>query len=767
MCAPILIVVADLMRRSPRSVRVLDALSAVRLSQPIWRTIARSPLSLVAPAPRLPVWGAVAQVVIVVVLAEAFIGTRGTLRIALATQVLVNLVAHVAVFTGHASWLGIRLSHLTDRDTGPSVAVVALGMAVAVAARTPILAVLLAASMAIETALLPDVAGHEHILGLFIGLVFGIAVLVDHRAADTPNPFDDASLLGIDQRSARRRRTWRTGAGVTMGAGLLALWSATTPPAPAGARFVTTVLSLGMAQAAVGIVAASGVALLALTPALLRGQRRAWQLALGLMVIVAIGHVVKGADIEEAAASACAAFVLAVQSSAFRGSSERRAGRHALATFFGGIAVAFAAGLATVEMATSTPHHRRLALGRAARAVASGLANRPALAISDRVDDFLRPGLFGAGVAIAVLAIWQAVRPVVDRVAHDQSRVTSERRARAIVAAHGGGTLDYFALRDDRTLFFHGSTVVSYALYGTVCLVSPDPIGPAIERRAAWSDFHGFVRDQGWSVAVLGASREWLDVYRHFGMRSMYVGDEAVVDVATFDLAGGDRKSLRQAVNRVARQGYHVQFHDPSHLDAPTRDGLIALMAKSRRGTVERGFSMTLGRLFDPRDEGLLLAVCSGPDGVPAAFCQFVPCESIGGWSLDLMRRDTAERPNGLLDYVIVETIRHLARERQRSVALNFATMRAVLAHETGGGAWPALQRSVLQRLSTDMQISSLWRFNAKYGPRWNPRYAVVDGSEHVVRSAVAIAQAESMWDLPIIGRFFTAAGGSGRLRPS
>ena len=36
-------------------------------------------------------------------------------------------------------------------------------------------------------------------------------------------------------------------------------------------------------------------------------------------------------------------------------------------------------------------------------------------------------------------------------------------------------------------------------------------------------------------------------------------------------------------------------------------------MTKSRRGGVERGFSMTLGRIFDPADQGLLLAVVHGP----------------------------------------------------------------------------------------------------------------------------------------------------------
>ena len=73
---------------------------------------------------------------------------------------------------------------------------------------------------------------------------------------------------------------------------------------------------------------------------------------------------------------------------------------------------------------------------------------------------------------------------------------------------------------------------------------------------------------------------------------------------------------------------------------------------------------MVLGRIFDPRDEGLILCVVTGPDGAPAAMCQFVPARGIGGYSLDLMRRDRGEHPNGLIDFALVSTIEHLRGPR-------------------------------------------------------------------------------------------------------
>jgi len=136
------------------------------------------------------------------------------------------------------------------------------------------------------------------------------------------------------------------------------------------------------------------------------------------------------------------------------------------------------------------------------------------------------------------------------------------------------------------------------------------------------------------------------------------------------------------------------------------------------------------------------------------AFCQYVPAPAIEGYSLDLMRRDNAEHPNGLIDFAVVETVRYLAERGYKGLGLNFATMRAVLAGEAGDGLPQKVQAWLLRRMSGPMQIESLWRFNAKFDPDWQPRYAVYDAPEHALPAALAVARAESFWELPIIGRF-------------
>ena len=331
---------------------------------------------------------------------------------------------------------------------------------------------------------------------------------------------------------------------------------------------------------------------------------------------------------------------------------------------------------------------------------------------------------------------------------------TDLARAREIINAHTGDTLAYFALRNDKRWFFAANSVVAYRVFRDMCLVSPDPIGPPSQHREVWRAFLEYAQDNGWTVGVVAASAEWLPIYEASGFRSLYIGDEAIVDVDTFSLEGAANKSLRNGVSRARRRGYTIEYFQDVALPDDVDRALRAMMTQSRRGDAERGFSMTLGRFFDPQDQGLLLAVAFNAEHQPVAFCQYVPADNIDGYSLDLMRRDEAETTNGLIDLVVVETIEYLKRNGRGGLGLNFATLRTVVSGEHHGDSLARLERWAIDKVGDDMQIESLWRYNEKFRPRWQPRYLVVSRRRDLPAAMLAFAQAESWFELPLIGRF-------------
>ena len=589
--------------------------------------------------------------------------------------------------------------------------------------------------------------------------------------AEVSGSEDAASVRSV---APAYRRIRRIAAAILLAAGAIDLVSAVTPPLRDRIDFVRSVFPLAVPEIATALVAMAGIALLLLSRGVRKGQRLAWLISLVIVGVSAVLHLLKAGDVEEGLIAAGAAVFLAVNHDAFRAAGDRPSLIKGVFTAVSGGLIAVVASVIGIEIYHR--HSHDVPLGRAVLVVAErlvGIYTTPLLPGGrGHFDQYVAPGLTAVGIALGVYALALAFRPVV--LSHHPAP-GDYARAREIIRQWGGDTLAYFALRDDKRWWFHGDSVVAYAVIGGVCLVSPDPVGPPAERDAAWTAFHQFADRHGWPVAVMGASEEWLPVYQAAGMKDLYVGDEAVVDCQTFKLEGGEMKGLRQAVNRVAKYGYRMEFYDPSEVGPDLQQKLLGVMAQNRRGEAERGFSMTLGRIFDPGDKGLLLAVAYGPDDEPVAFCHYVPAAAISGYSLDLMRRTDGPHPNGLIDFVVVRTIEHLREMGLTGLGLNFATLRAVLAGETGEGVSQRGQRWLLRKMSGSMQIESLWKYNAKFTPSWRPRYAVYDSTENMLPAALAVARAESFFELPVIGRFLAAdagrdptenSGGSTRVSP-
>ena len=559
-----------------------------------------------------------------------------------------------------------------------------------------------------------------------------------------------------DQHRQRTIRRWA--AGLIFLDGLLNIVVTTVRPLRSHLHLVLSFLPLAVAQSAAALTAVAGIAMIMLARGLRRGQRRSWYMAVGLLALTLVAHALRGGTIVSLLIAAGILALLVRQRRFFRATSDRASISDALPRLVLVAIVALVAATLGIE-AVSHRHHQHLPnIGVVFAACVERLFGQYDIFLPDRVSDFVSPVLLAIGVSLVVTTLYLVTRPVVDRRLSTSTSVTERRlaelRAREIVRRHGRGTLDYFALRDDKQFFFFRDSLVAYAVYGGVALISPDPVGPESERTEVFSAFRDFAESRGWTIGIMAAGEEWLPIYHAAGLHYLYLGDEAIVDCPTFSLQGHKMKGLRQACTRLARYGYTVEFVDPSKIEPSRVMPIVDLISLLRRGGGERGFSMMLGRLFDPKDKGLLLTIVYGPTGEPAAVCQFVPSPAINGYSLDLMRRDPGEHPNGLIDYALCSTIEYLRVQGAGGLSLNFAAFRSVLDGERGDGTFTRVERWAIKRLSGILPLETLWSFNSKYQPSWLPRHLVYPAAESFVPVVIATLRAESITELPVLGRF-------------
>jgi lysyl-tRNA synthetase class 2 len=254
--------------------------------------------------------------------------------------------------------------------------------------------------------------------------------------------------------------------------------------------------------------------------------------------------------------------------------------------------------------------------------------------------------------------------------------------------------------------------VIGYRVRFGVALAGGDPVGAAESAPAAVAAFIELCTRRGWRPAVLGSASADGAMWRRAGVRrAIEIGDEAVLPVAAFSLAGRPMRNLRQAVTRARRAGVRVRFGSSEVAE------LAPILREWLRGRGERGFAMNLDGLLLPR-AGTVLAVARDAAGEPQAFARFAIAGGDRVLSLDVAPR-RREAPNGVVEAMVVEAIAWAAERGIAEVSLNFAGMRRVYAGRSLAARVTQIPLRVLDRW---IELRSLWRFTGKFHPVWRAR---------------------------------------------
>lgn len=370
--------------------------------------------------------------------------------------------------------------------------------------------------------------------------------------------------------------------------------------------------------------------------------------------------------------------------------------------------------------------------------------------------------IFDVAGVVSALALVLALL-VLSRANHAHQFLSrdEELAVRRLLVTYGeDDSLGYFATRRDKSVVFapDGRAAVLFRVVGSVSVASADPIGARESWPAAVGAWLQNCREHSVHAAVLAAGADGARVYRDAGLRTLDMGDEAIIDVEQFTLRGPEMKPVRQAVNRVCAAGYTMRVRRHSELSAQELAQVAELAEQWRGEDVERGFSMALNRLGDPVDGNCVLATAHDSTGAIRGLLSFVPWGR-RGISLDLMRRDRVGE-NGIVEFMVAGVVDRCRETGIRRISLNFAMFRSVYANADRVGAGPVTRGvdGLLGFASRFYQLEQLYRSNQKYRPTWIPRVLCYQPPLSVLRASVATGIAEGF--LPKLGPAFLTGPG-------
>ena len=490
--------------------------------------------------------------------------------------------------------------------------------------------------------------------------------------------------------------------------GVIGLVSALTPEMADRLRVVQGILPPGWPEAARVLTVASAIGLIWLSRSLARRRRRAWQLAVAVVVASAVAHLAKGLDFEEATISMLLLVALVRWRSCFDVPGDPASVRRLF-----GLGAALA-GIAAV----------------------AGGAELRGIELAPRTGD----ALLGLGVVLGFLALYYWLRPFGQAVA----QTVGERRvARDLVEAYGRDSLSFFALRRDKSYLFSPSrrAFLAYRVVAGTALVSGDPVGEDAEIDELLAELQRIVRARGWRLAVVGASGEQLGRYRALGLKPVPIGEEAVLRPQEFSLEGRAIRKVRQSVSRVRKAGYSFRIAAADEVGPALEAELEDVSTAWLRGERERGFSMSIDDLHVP---GTMLALAEDADGRVGGFLHLAPSPAGGGWSLSTMRR-RPDAPNGVTEFLVVEALAWARGMGASELSLNFCALTDFLAPERVTTPARRLVRRGLLLADNVFQLERLYAFSRKFFPEWRRRYVCVERFTDLPAVGFAYLHAESL----------------------
>ncbi|MGO9903210.1 MAG: bifunctional lysylphosphatidylglycerol flippase/synthetase MprF [Solirubrobacteraceae bacterium] len=555
----------------------------------------------------------------------------------------------------------------------------------------------------------------------------------------------------------------RLAAGAALLVGLVNIASGLTPNIRWRGHLLLSIEPVATMRMFHALALPAGAALLLVAPYLAKRRRRAAHVAIGLLLALAVVNIFKGLDYEESLISLVAAGALYKWRGAFTVDHDAITLRSAIwrapLLGLGGLVAASVACWASQGRPSAA---RVLGETWALLRYHSGPLQFERHSV---FHDYLHFAWIPLSVHFVEIGTLLAIAYVIFRPLAAPRALPGpavRRLAVDVVRAYGRDSLSFFKLRADKQYFFNAerTAFVGYRVEAGVVLLSGDPVGPESALPALLSEVHAFTRAHGLRLGAIGASERLLPLYKELGLRTLYLGDEAIIETGSFSLEGRAIRKVRQSVSRLQKAGFGAELRTLATLDQSALTQIETVLERGRLGAPERGFSMAMDSIRGDCEADTLFVLARDAEGAVRGVLHFVPCYGRPAVSLSFMRRDP-DTPNGLTEFLVTQAVALLRERGIEELSLNFATA-ARFMNDPQSHAERVIGK-LAAKLNRYFQIESLYRFNAKFFPRWEPRYAVYEGIFGLPRMFLAGMWAEGQLPRPQIPRRRPRAGAAGR----
>jgi phosphatidylglycerol lysyltransferase len=472
---------------------------------------------------------------------------------------------------------------------------------------------------------------------------------------------------------------------------------------------------------------------------MLKGLRNAWWIALIMSAVSCIGHLTKAIDYEEAIFALIIFVILLFSRKEYLIKGNPKL--HAIGIWSAVLSIIVVVIYGTIGFYFLDKKHFGIEFNLWQSIVSTIknfvlIGNKGLIPGTRFAKDFLISINVSGFVSLSFL-FYTIIKPYFSRLSTTQEEFD---KAKLMVEKYGNSGLDYFKTYYDKLIFAPEgiNAFIAYRTAGNFAVALENPVAesPADLKQCVLL-FDKFCFENGFKNIFYRVPEESLPLYKEISKKSLFLGQEGIVDLNTFTLEGGKNKALRNAINKVIDEGFKSSIHIP-----PIKDGLLQkLKAVSDEwldstNRDEIIFSQGMFRWDELKNRTIITV--ENPEEKVIAFLNIIPDFVPGEGTYDLIRK-TEDSPHGVMDFILVELFKYMKSQNYSKVNLGFAPMSGIGDPHT----FPErTMKFAYEKIRSFSHFKGSRNFKDKFFPTWYNKYLIYSQDYDLLQIPAALTKA-------------------------
>ena len=504
--------------------------------------------------------------------------------------------------------------------------------------------------------------------------------------------------------------------------GIINIISVITPAIHERVHRLSEFIPLDVIAASNYLVLVAGAFMLLTAVFMLKGLRSAWWIALILSAISCIGHLTKAIDYEEAMGATLVIVMLLFSRKEYHIKGNPR--MHTIGIWTALLSAAAVMVYGTIGFYFLDKKHFNIDFSTF-QSIRYTFQNFFLVGSADLIPHsrFARGFLISINISGFLSMSFLFYTIILPYIYKEYTDPEGFAKAQDLVARYGRSGIDYFKTYSDKLIFIpeNMGAFIAYRVAGNYAVVLENPVAENQENmKHCIILFDEYCYEHGLKSLFYRVPEESLPIYKSLSKKSLFLGQEGIVDLNKFTLEGGKNKALRNALNKLADRGYKATIHTP-----PVKDGLIQkLKAVSDEwlATNERSEIIFSQGMFvwDELKQQTIITVENGEEMV-IAFLNIIPDHAQGEGTYDLIR-NTNDSPHGVLDFLLIEFFKYMKSQNYSTVNLGFAPMSGMDDPHT---FTEKSMKFAYEKIRSFSHYKGLRYFKEKFNPTWYNKYLI------------------------------------------